>query len=74
MWLHDELDWELIQLKTYQKKKENSCNMNQFLAPVLCAAAQMLVLAQEDDAEAKTKGRERPRCWKLGNATLEDLP
>lgn len=56
------------------KKKENSCNVNQFLAPVLCAAAQMLVLAQEDDAEAKTKGRERPRCWKLGNATLEDLP
>lgn len=39
--------------------------MNEFLDLILCAAAQMLVLAQGDDAEAKVKGRGRPRCWKL---------
>lgn len=48
MWSHIELDWELIQIKTYWKKKknrENSFNVNQFLDPVLYAAVQMLVLA-----------------------------
>lgn len=39
--------------------------MNQFLDPVLYAAVQMLVLAQGDDVEAKTKGRGRPCCWKV---------
>lgn len=48
-----------------EEKKRNSFNMNEFLDPVLCAAVEMLVLAQGDDAEAKAKGRGRPRCWKL---------
>lgn len=69
MWLHIELDWEHIHTKTYQKKEvgeikeESIFNMNQFLELVLYA--QMLVLAQGDGAEAKTKGRERPRCSRL---------
>lgn len=71
MCLNNKLDWELIQLKNLPKKKENSFNMNQLLASGLCAAVQMLVLAQGDDAEAKTKGRGRPRCWKLWNATVD---
>jgi len=58
-------NWSRLKPTKKEKKKENSFIINQFLDPVLYAAAQMLVLAQEDDAEAKTKGRGRPRCWKL---------
>lgn len=68
MWPDIELIWELIQIKTYWKKKknkENSFNVNQFLDPVLYAAVHVLVLAQGDDTEASTKGRWRPHCWKL---------